>query len=250
MLRHSPLFQFRHGDHICVFYRSENALMEFLAPYIAEGLRKDERCFCVQKPHTLRRLIYDLRFIGIDTDREVERGALDLHVEDEVYLPNGRFEPEKLMDMLLKSIETAVKNGFSGLRTAGELSWSVRGRNECDRLVGYEKLVDKYFPGKQVIGVCQYAIDEFSPEVLDLILDAHRLHLADQGPAAIYSSINIGYGHCNAEFVADKFVVDPRYYYVVQQKRQKEVLGWGSAPDINSATIQAEKIVKSAAAGM
>jgi hypothetical protein len=38
MFRLSPLFQFRHGDHLCVFYRSEDALLEVLTPYVAEGI--------------------------------------------------------------------------------------------------------------------------------------------------------------------------------------------------------------------
>jgi len=51
MFRQSPLFQFRHGDHICVFYRSEDSLREVLTPYIAEGLRRGQKCFCAQKPY-------------------------------------------------------------------------------------------------------------------------------------------------------------------------------------------------------
>jgi hypothetical protein len=46
MLRNFPLFHFKHGDHICVFYQSEDALMEVLTPFIAEGLRNGECCFC------------------------------------------------------------------------------------------------------------------------------------------------------------------------------------------------------------
>ena len=35
MVRNVPLFQFKHGDHICVFYQSADALMEVLTPYVA-----------------------------------------------------------------------------------------------------------------------------------------------------------------------------------------------------------------------
>jgi len=53
--------------------------MEMLSPCIAVGILRGERCFCAQKPEVLKRLEYDLRFIGIDTDREIRRGALELH---------------------------------------------------------------------------------------------------------------------------------------------------------------------------
>lgn len=73
MLPQAPLFQFQHGDHICVFYRTETALLEILTPYIAEGLRKGERCFCVQTNEVVRRLTLDLQFIGVNVERDRAR---------------------------------------------------------------------------------------------------------------------------------------------------------------------------------
>lgn len=35
MLRHSPLFHFKPGDHACVFYRSEDSLLDVLTPHVA-----------------------------------------------------------------------------------------------------------------------------------------------------------------------------------------------------------------------
>ncbi len=124
ILRASPLFQFKHGSHTCVFYRSQKMLLEVLTPFVAEGLRRGEHVFCVQKTDTLRSLLYDLRFLGVDTDREIERGALELHTEAEVYLPNGAFQPEKMMEMLARSVDRALDSQFTALRTAGEMGWA------------------------------------------------------------------------------------------------------------------------------
>ena len=101
MDRTYPLFQFRHGDHICVFYDSEDYLLQTLTPFVAEGLRRRERCFIVQTESVVRRLAFDLEFIGIDLGRELEGGAIEVHTPHQVYLSSGVFEPHKLMDMLL-----------------------------------------------------------------------------------------------------------------------------------------------------
>ena len=93
MLHQAPLFQFRHGDHVCVFYRTEDALMEILTPYICEGLRNGERCFCVQSNEVVRRLDYDLRYLGVNVEREVKRGALQFYTENDVYFATGKFDP-------------------------------------------------------------------------------------------------------------------------------------------------------------
>ena len=246
MFRLSPLFQFRHGDHICVFYRSQDALREVLTPYVAAGLRNGERCFCAQKPEVLKHLLYDLNFLGINTDHEIKRGALEVHTEDEAYFPNKRFEPAVMMEMLVRSLEEAQAKGFTALRTAGELSWAARGRHECDQLIEYENMVDQCFPGKRVIGLCQYAVDEFDPQVLESVIAIHRLHLAEP-PDSMHATLSIRYGECSVEIVADKFVLDPQHYYVVQRQRHREILGWGIAPTLDSATVQAEELVRETA---
>ena len=146
MFRHSLLFQFKHGDHTCVFYRNEDSLREVLTPYVADGLRRNERCFCAQTPEICKRLIYDLRFLGIDTDTAIARGALEIHTWDEVYFPNRKFEPAAMMDLLLTSMEDAQNRGFTALRTAGELSWASEGRADWDQLFAYEQMVDDIFP--------------------------------------------------------------------------------------------------------
>ncbi|HKV48402.1 MAG TPA: MEDS domain-containing protein [Candidatus Acidoferrales bacterium] len=238
------LFQFRHGDHLCVFYRSEDALMEVLSPFIAEGLRKGERCFCVQRPEIFQRLEYDLRFIGVDVDSARKIGALEFHSADHVYLPGGRFEPAIMIDMLLRSIEGSLKRGFSGFRSAGDLSWAVEGRNECSQLLGYEALVEECFPGKPAAGMCQYPIKSFPPEILKSVLGLHRQRIVEPGHTCSHASLSVSGNHCITEIIADKFVIHPKYYYVVEQCGRGNVLGWGTAPDFNAATLQAESLVR------
>jgi MEDS: MEthanogen/methylotroph, DcmR Sensory domain len=242
MFRHSSLFQFKNGDHTCVFYRTQQALMEVLTPYIADGLRRSERCFCAQKPQILKRLVYDLWFLGIDPDQEIRRGALELQTVNETYLPNDRFEPRALMDMLIRSIEEARRNGFRSFRTAGELSWAVEGRNVCDHVVGYEKLVDEYYPGQPAIGLCQYSMSKFEPHVLQAVLQAHRMQVVETATHSDHASMHIRDNSWSAEIVADKMALSPRYYYVVHHREPSEPLGWGIAPDFDSASANIDRL--------
>jgi len=217
--------------------------MEVLVPYVAEGLRKGERCFGAQKPEVLRRLFYDLRFLGIDVDRELTRGALEFHTEEEVYFPKGIFEPAVMMKMLLESIDDSAQKGFNGFRTAGDMSWAVRGWNMCDQILGYEDLVQKRYPGRAATGMCQYPIADFPPKILDAVLRAHRLHLAAD-PEKAFRSMHVGYGHCSAEIIANRFDINPYYYYVVEQNRPREIMGWGVSTDFDTATEQIDQIAR------
>jgi hypothetical protein len=115
----------------------------------------------------------------MDTDREIKRGALELHTEDEAYFPNKQFEPLAMMEMLTQSIDESLEKGFVAFRSAGELGWAARGRNDCDRFIEYEKMVEKCFPKKPAIGLCQYALSDFLPDTLDSVLESHKLHIPE-----------------------------------------------------------------------
>jgi hypothetical protein len=244
MVRHSPLFHFKRGSHACVFYRSEDALLEILTPFVADGLRRGERCFCAQKPHVIKRLLFDLRFLGFETDREIRQGNLEFHTEDEVYFPNKRFEPEVLMQLLLDSIDESVKLGYSCFRSAGELSWAVDGQNQCDQLIEYEKMVEEAYPGRAAVGICQYDMSKFPTHVLDSTLKVHRSHVFQPHSGSNHSSMGLGFGECRAEIVADRFVLNPTYYYVVQQRFPQEIVGWGVAADFDTAAGDAERLAR------
>jgi hypothetical protein len=244
MLRQSSLFQFRKGNHACVFYRSEDTLLELLSPYIAEGLQRGERCFCAQKPAILKRLVSDLKGLGIDADREINRGSLQLHTEDEAYFPSKKFEPVAMIDMLLRSITESQQQGFAAFRSAGELSWAVRGWNVCDRVIDYEKMVEAAYPKRPAIGLCQYSVNDFPPAVLDAILDTHKMHFDESRENTRHSSMCVNYEKYGVEVVADKSRIDPHYYYVAQQLQPPELMGWGVAADFNSAMAKTDQLAR------
>jgi hypothetical protein len=243
MLPQAPLFQFQHGDHICVFYGTETALLEILTPYVAEGLRKGERCFCVQTNEVIRRLTLDLQFIGVNVEREAERGALEFHTENEVYFENGSFDGEAMIRRLMRAVEDSVKAGFTGFRSAGELSWASA-ETHCKQVIGYEKKVEQCYPGKRAVGLCQYRMSAFRAAVLEALLETHRMHLIEPDATSRFASIQIGHGGYATEIVADKVAGHPNYYYVVQDRRPKQVLGRGVAEDFESANSEAQELVR------
>lgn len=242
MLRHSSLFEFKHGDHACIFYRSEDKLLELLTPYFAEGLRKGECCFGVQRSRTIKRLFNDLRFLGIEPDDEMERGALVMHTDDTGYLTNGKFEPDRMMEMLLNTISDCVKRGFSGFRSAGDLSWAARGRQDCNQVIGYEQMVEKSYPGKPALGFCQYHVTDFPPDVLESVLAAHKMHLLEP-EKSVHTSLSLGFNEHVAEIVADPSIPKPTFNYVVQHRSSRDVVDWGTEPNFQAANRQIEEYV-------
>ncbi|HEU5413639.1 MAG TPA: MEDS domain-containing protein [Candidatus Angelobacter sp.] len=227
MLTSSSVFQFKRGDHICIFYRDAATLVETLVPYLVDGLRKGERCFCAQKPEIIPRLRMALEAHGVDTHQEIRRGALEIHAEDEVYFSDGKFERQAMMEMLDRSINESLRQGFAGFRIAGEMSWALSGRNGCDQLPAYEAMVNASFPHKAAIGICQYPLHGFSPRVLESVIASHLMALQETMISTHHSALSMRRGEYVADIVADRFDPATAFHYVVQKHGAKEVLGWG-----------------------
>lgn len=243
MLTSSSVFQFKRGDHICIFYRDASTLVETLVPYLVDGLRKGERCFCAQKPEVISRLRLALEARGVDTHQELRRGALEIHGEDEVYFADGKFEPQAMMEMLDRSIDEALRQGFAGFRTAGEMSWALSSRKGCDQLPAYEARVNASFPDKAAIGICQYPVHGFSPRVLESVIASHRMALQETMISTNHSALSMRRGEYVADIVADRFDPATAFHYVVQKHGAKEVLGWGIEQGMDQAMEASHAII-------
>lgn len=250
----SSLVQFKRGDHICIFYRDEFHLAQTLAHYLAAGLRRNERCFCVQKSYMIPGIMQELEALGINADLERQLGSLDIHTDDEFYFSAGRFEPKALIDSLEQSIQAALALGFTGLRTCGELSCALdssRGDVSllCDQLIEYEQMVERTFPGKPAIGVCQYPAHLFPPHVLRRVLDAHRIALEETMVSSNHSTITLRSGAFLADIVTDRVRPGEAFHYVVQRRDQPEVLSWGQEDTIDAAIATSEAIMAELSTG-
>ena len=248
MVPSHPFVQFKRGDHICLFYRDEGMLVQTLAAYLAAGLSSGERCFCAQKPHIIPRIYKALKAFGIDAEKEAARGALEIHTEDEVYFAEGRFKPQTMIEMLERSIQEAVAQGFTGFRTAGEMSWALTDTrcemgNCCDQLIQYEAMVQAAYPGKPAIGICQYPVNRFPRHVVAEVLKAHRLALEETMVSTNHSTLTIRQGKYLADIVTDRFNPGAAYHYVVQGQDSSDVLSWGVEPTIDGALSISDSIM-------
>ena len=253
LLPSHPLVQFKRGDHICLFYRDEKMLVQTLAAYLAAGLNKGERCFCAQKPHLIPRILKALELLDVNVDGCVASGALEIHTEDEVYFPEGKFEPQIMIDMLERSIQEAVAAGFTGFRTAGEMSWALQDTrcqdgNCCDQLLNYEKLVQAAYPGKPAIGICQYPLGRFPSSVIASVLDAHRMALEETMAGSNHSALTIRHGNYLADIITDRLNPGEAFHYVVQGKGSLDVLSWGVEATMDQALSRSGSIMAELAA--
>jgi MEDS: MEthanogen/methylotroph, DcmR Sensory domain len=243
MLHKTPLFRFKRGDHICIFYRNESDLLDTLVPYVLDGLHSNEQVFCVQTTAVAEQLEVALNSAGVNVANEKKRGAFEMHTEAEAYFPHGQFEPNKMIAMLERTIAKAGEQGFSGFRSAGELRWASTGICTCDQVVEYEQMVQAVFPHRPAIGLCQYPMSTFDPAVLNNVFEAHRMALTHTMAESHHSSLYVRHGQFTADIVADRRDPSSRYYFVVQPHGDREIVSWGVEDNFERATRASERVI-------
>jgi MEDS: MEthanogen/methylotroph, DcmR Sensory domain len=241
---HEPLFRFEHGDHACIFYQSEDSLTDVLLSYLVEGLAKQEKCFCVQKPHIVQRVCYELRLADINVEKEMRRGALEFHSEAETYHASGKFRPAAMIELLKESIDASVKQGFSGFRSAGDLAWGLEDHGDCKKVLDYERRVARSFSGRPLTGLCQYPIKALSKKTLAALVETHTVNVVDPSPRSMYAWIQLRMKGFVAEIVTDRFVRQPEYSYLVRHADSDELLLCGSAKTFEAARSKAEQMLR------
>jgi hypothetical protein len=244
MISDVPIFRFKRGGHICVFYQDESTLLDFLVPYICDGLRAGEKCFLVQEKSLVRRLPSALEFAGVSYKAEVERNAIELYCTEDVYLKSGRFDVQAMINRLELTIQNAVSEGFNGLRTAGDLGWASASNLSHDTLLLYEKMVQESFPHRPAVGVCQYPIASFPEKLLDQVLELHQMSLQEPQAHSSHSSLSIRKDDFTLDVVADRLQPHSTVYYVVQKLGSKNIIGFGSEATVENAIRMGQQLIQ------
>jgi signal transduction histidine kinase len=175
-----PLPEIGHGQHCCQIFSSPEKHAGIVVPFLALGLARGEQTVYVGDPDSVELMRRGLREAGVDVEREEAAGRLALSSERD-YLDNGHFNPDKMLSFLQRAYDAALASGASALRAAGNVAWQVGPDRDFKDVVHYEALLDIFFLGKRMVGLCCYPRQDSPPEVLSGILHTHRAAGIDGG---------------------------------------------------------------------
>src|ERR1700736_1416349 len=162
-------------DHICLIYESQEEQLAMPIPSIRMGLDRGEKCIFIAPEKTVSDVNEALHAIGIDVDEAVTSGRLVGASQEDTYLVNGHFDPDKMIRFLADALEPAIASGFSGLRLVGEMTWALGGTPCTGPLIEYEAKLNYFVRDHPVAVTCQYDRKRFSPEVILNVIRTHPI---------------------------------------------------------------------------
>lgn len=163
---------FPQGTHICQIFHNDDERNEALMAFLLSGLQDGERAACFSEKVDPAALGEVLKPHGLDMDALCADGSLTLAGTRDVYFAEGRFDPDRMLQMLTEFHQESEKVGRHA-RVIGEMSPEVCQIPGGDRLMEYECRVSMLLQEKPVTAVCQYEAGGFDGAT---IMDVLRVH--------------------------------------------------------------------------
>lgn len=163
-------------DHLCLIYQTPEEWHAAVIPFLAIGLKRGEKCLYVVDARTADQLRGFLHQAGVDVAASEASGQLVIWHEGEAYTREGSFDPDRMIGLLRAETEKAIAEGYSALRTTGEMSWALRGHSGSEKVLEYEaKLNQEFFSRHPCLAMCQYERRKFDPDTIKGVILTHPL---------------------------------------------------------------------------
>jgi signal transduction histidine kinase len=213
----------RQGDHLCLIYDSPAEQDAALVSFFKGGLAAGERCLFVGHLANGRRIERALMAAGVRIGGEVDRGAVVLLTEREMWLPHGRFEPGEMMDVLRQAEQQALDDGFSGLRASWDMTWILAGRPGASRLIELEAQLNSFLSGSHTCALCRYPRSHASAELVQDVLRTHPLAVLGEQlcPNVFYEPPDMVLGDHTAEERVDWMIAQLKQARFAEQKLEE-----------------------------
>jgi hypothetical protein len=157
--------------HVCAFFNNPDDEYEVLLPFIKEGLERGEKAFHVVDPEQRERHRGRLSASGIDVDAVETDGSLELLDWNEVYLPDGHFEEDRMLAKWDTVLEGAVRKGYPRTRVIAHMEWS---RHDANALLQYEANFNRV-PRTRDPVICTYDVSKYSGAFIVEVMRTHPM---------------------------------------------------------------------------
>lgn len=163
------------GDarHVCAFFNSDDEGYRVLLPFISDGFACGDKAVHVINPGRQAAHLQRLIAAGIDPVATRQTGQLEVLVNTEAYLRDGRFDQDRMLQVFEQLASGNAKGGFPLSRIVCHMDWAAENRSHIDDLVEFELRVHDVWLQHDDAVICVYDLAKFGG---DTVVDIMRTH--------------------------------------------------------------------------
>ena len=114
--------------------------------------------------------LHRLAEAGIDSAAAQQSGQLELRVNADVYLPDGHFDPDRMIAAFEQLASGNATGGFPLSRICCRMDWSVKGQSHVHDVIEFESRVNEVWRRHEDAVICTYHLGQFrGDEVIDIM---------------------------------------------------------------------------------
>jgi hypothetical protein len=159
--------------HVCAFFNNDEEEYRVLLPFIKDGLNSGDKAVHVLNPKQRRDHLERLAAAGIDPAAAQQRGQLELRTNTEVYLPDGHFDQDRMLQVFEQLASGNAPGGFPLSRICCRMDWAVEDRSRVDDVIEFESRVNEVWLHHDDAVICTYHLGQFGG---DAVIDIMRTH--------------------------------------------------------------------------
>jgi len=159
--------------HVCAFFSSDDEEYRVLLPFMKEGFDCGHKAVHVVNSGQRDAHLHRLGVAGIDLTTAQRRGQLDLHNNTDVYLRDGQFDQDRMLEVFTSLASGNATHGFPLSRIVCRMDWATDSRLLVDNVIEFESRVNEVWRRHDDVVICTYHLGQFSG---DAVIDIMRTH--------------------------------------------------------------------------
>jgi hypothetical protein len=159
--------------HVCAFFNSDEEEYRVLLPFIKDGFQCGQRAIHVVNPDQRQDHLRRLAAAGIDAPAAEQSGQLEVRINADVYLPDGRFDPDRMIAVFDQLASGDSRGKFPLSRICCRMDWAVEDRSHVDDVIEFESRVNDVWTRHDDAVICTYHLGKFGG---DAVIDIMRTH--------------------------------------------------------------------------
>lgn len=163
--------------HVCAFFNSDDEEYRVLLPFMRDGFQCGHKAIHVLNPNQHQDHLQRLAKAGIDPATAQQTGQLELRTNVETYLPDGHFDPDRMISAFEKAASGNASGGFPLSRICCRMDWAVEDGSHVDDVIEFESRVNEVWNRHEDAVICTYHLGQFRGDAVIDILRTHPMVL-------------------------------------------------------------------------
>ncbi len=162
-------------SHVCAFFNNDDEEHGVLLPFIKDRFQCGHKAIHVLDLDQRQDHLQRLSAVGIDAAAAQQSGQLELRINTHVYLPDGRFDPDRMISAFEQLASGNSGGGYALSRICCRMDWAVKHQSHVDDVIGFQSRVNHVWRRHEDAVICTYHLRQFRGDEVTDIMRTHPM---------------------------------------------------------------------------